>query len=988
MVDVVNTAITKIYENQSLTVTARIEKSDAGTIEEVTFKFLKDGEQFEEKTVAMSTGKDEGGYTIVSHAVKAPAVADDKSCYFLDYHYFYKVKNPDASTDTLQNFPANRIQVFPRAAQLKVTDKDGKAFPAFEFRVEQDGKLSDVRKTFASDTPNAKGETVSAGSCEFNLDLFAGFRIVPAPPYQIIEEVTGTGRKREIKGSIGFRARFVAPGGGAPVRQLVNHDVESQGQAGVGHAVTVEIGVHPEDMQYLHGIEKPEVHFRVTYGPVAGAAVEKSARDDSAHPTKVTKANASDSAVTIEEKEAKKKYQGKVVLADGAGKFVVGLGKAGGDTCKVEVSGSATFLTNASMPADDTLEFENWRRVHYEAMVPDLMLRQSGKSSWSLEAESQGWLDKLGRDLFIEFVHDKTHVFNTVAGADYGTLVPKRFLGAAADSEDVAYVLSGRNWRKLPAGQAWKEEHPGKAVYIAVCDQFYKWRQDTDDEKAGTKDFSGTLKEAAGLINVEEKFEGAFMPFSGHDGGEGVEGIHWSADISKDDAVCKCKPALTIKDQRYDAGIATGLGVTLDLGEGLPALAERIVFRRLPYPELEIVDKTEEAEEDDGKLTLKEPVVGKDLALEFAVPGDEEKESESEGEDDADSDAGDGGLIVVPFDADEDGKVDADQAENTAPASFSDFGVIPEDEKESDGAAAFGAGDSVVTDEHAGKIDDFFKTLFKDGKAKLGASEEANKFTIEVHGGKGADQRARRIAQLKRAVSESYARTYGHEQYDFKKDLSAEDTARIKGFVTALLADKAALGSVKGKASVTVGCPTDAKHGVDDCFKAVKDKLKELFDADAKEFAAHPGLDPDKDFAPREGDLSLAEITNIPKSSVKQWSFQLPAVLADGSPGPGSFVGPEKTALNCPVKFELSFQPHLASHGEADGKLVAWACGDADSGKYLPSLVLKGFQGTEDKACLEHGHGKDGVPGQCIVDDGALCAKCIAHGRSRNLSVI
>ena len=40
------------------------------------------------------------------------------------------------------------------------------------------------------------------------------------------------------------------------------------------------------------------------------------------------------------------------------------------------------------------------------------------------------------------------------------------------------------------------------------------------------------------------------------------------------------------------------------------------------------------------------------------------------------------------------------------------------------------------------------------------------------------------------------------------------------------------------------------------------------------------------------------------------------------------------------------------------------------------------------KACLEHGHGKDGVPGQCLVDDGELCAKCVAHGRSKNLTAI
>ena len=98
MTDVVTGAVTKIYENQDLTVTARIERSDVESIEEVTFKFLKDGEQFEEKTVPMAEGEHSAGQTTVSHAVKAPAVADDKSCYFLDYHYFYKIKNADGST--------------------------------------------------------------------------------------------------------------------------------------------------------------------------------------------------------------------------------------------------------------------------------------------------------------------------------------------------------------------------------------------------------------------------------------------------------------------------------------------------------------------------------------------------------------------------------------------------------------------------------------------------------------------------------------------------------------------------------------------------------------------------------------------------------------------------------------------------------------------------------------------------------------------------
>src|SRR3984885_13558763 len=210
MPDIAGTAVTKIYEKTNLTVKARIDKRDIAAIENFTFKFLRDGEQFGEKTIPISESRDSGDQKTVSHAVQAPDVPDDKDRYFLDYHYFYKVKNA-ANTESLQNFPSSRIQVFPRVAQLKVTDKDGKPFHGFQFRVEQNGELSEVRKTFANDTVNAKGETVPAGSCEFNLGLFNGFRIVPSAPYEITEEVVTTGRKREIKGDVSFRAAFVAP---------------------------------------------------------------------------------------------------------------------------------------------------------------------------------------------------------------------------------------------------------------------------------------------------------------------------------------------------------------------------------------------------------------------------------------------------------------------------------------------------------------------------------------------------------------------------------------------------------------------------------------------------------------------------------------------------------------------------------------------------------------------------------------------------------
>lgn len=1023
MADVVTNEVTRIYENTNLTVTARIDVADVDSIEEVTFKFLKDGKQFEEKAIPVtsagtSDGAAAGGgaessssetesdeakgddaksdapyagdtatHTVVSHTVKAPAFDDDtKSFYFLDYHYFYKVKSPDGTTESLQNFPSNRIQVFPRTAQLKVVGKDGKAFHGFEFRVEQDGQLSEVCKTLAADTPNAKGEAIPAGSCEFNLGLHAGFRIVPYGRYRVVEDVKAAGRKREIKGEVGFRAKLVAPAPRSTILQCVDYPVEQDGQHGIGHEVTLEVGVHKEDLDVLPSIPKPEIHFRVTYGPPADAIPAKSARDDKDHPTKVRKPSTSDTSVTIEEKEANKKYEGKVALADGMGKFVVGLGKAGGDTCKVEIAGSADFLTKTSIQPDEVVSFENWRRVHYELMVPDILREQLDESSLGFRPEVQKGIDELGRLLFIEFVHDSTQVFNAAKQADYGALAPRSFIKMPEADVDVAYVLTGRNWRKPPEGQAWAEIHPGKSLYIAVCDRLYKWRQDTADPKAGTKDLSGTLKEAIGSINVEEKFEGYFMPFSGHDAGAGVAGIHWTADISKDDAACKYKPELTIKEDRYDGAIGNGLGITLEPGEGLPAQGARVVFQRLPYPRLEITDKTEPKDKDDGKLSLKEPVLGKELALEFEMPKEEAAKAATDA----------GGAYIPPdiviVDDDEEEEQPAtdgeESAESGTPArhSFSEWGRISKADEEKDESS--GMAIPVITDAHRAKLDEFFKALYKDGKAKLGVSAEANKFSIEIHGGKGDGERSNRIAALRRAIVASHDRTHNHDQYDFKKDLATEHTENIQAFVDALIADRVSMGMLKGKLSAAVGCPKDAKHGVDDCFKAVKDKLKELFDAKAKEFAFHPGLDAANEDAPREGDLDMAAITDVSKSSPTEWHFVLPAVAPDGTPGPAAFIGPSKTADQCPVKFELSFQPHEQSLGEADGKLIAWPCSEPGADKYLAALILQGFAGTKDAAAVAHGHGDKGKPGDCLAEKGELCEKCIAHGRSRNLTQV
>jgi len=420
--------MTRIYEGSFLNASAVVPASDTEYVEEVTFRFCKDGEQFKEQVIPLSGGDDtaedsaeeesasedgttdaEGGSEAsegsgstesdeqaesadsgtggssedggtsttatqpdgsiqASCAVRAPEVPDEKDGYILDFHFFYKTTGADGSTETRQQLSVKMFEVLPRTGQLKVTRaSDGEPFPQFSFRVVQGrDAVGVVRQTFSHDTKNAKDETVPAGTAEFDLALAPGFRIVQEPPFEITEEVVTSGRKQEVKGKRTFKAAFIAPESGR-VRQYVNADVEGQGLGGMGHEVAIKVGVEgDEDRLEKLGDEETEIHFRVTFGPESGAVPEKSARDDSENPTKVLKVDDADEGVSIEEKEAGKKYEGKVTLTDGSGRFMVALGKAGGDTCKVEISGSDKFLTDDAVSADETLEFENWRRVHYE----------------------------------------------------------------------------------------------------------------------------------------------------------------------------------------------------------------------------------------------------------------------------------------------------------------------------------------------------------------------------------------------------------------------------------------------------------------------------------------------------------------------------------------------------------------------------------------------------------------------------------------------
>ncbi|HEY2380040.1 MAG TPA: hypothetical protein VGK48_02550 [Terriglobia bacterium] len=550
----------KIYEGASLTVKGAVAADHASLVEEVTFKFFIDGKPNTDtdKTIAMSEGvKDASGAVTVTHTLTAPVVPDDKDSYVLDYHVFYKVKNKSGDTEPRESLAVKKFEVVPRTAQLKVTlDADGTALANFQFRVLQGGhQVGGIQSTFALDTANAKGDTVPAGSAEFNLDLKPGFTIVQASPCEITEQTVVTGRKREAKGNIKFRAVFITPKHGT-VKQYVNEPLESYGQTGKGTGVVITAGVEgDEDRAIKIGSEKTKVHFRVTFGPDDSEPVAKSKRSDTDFPTKVVKVKDDDTTATIDEKTANQKYEGNVTLKGGTGSFKVQLGVAGGDTCLIEIAGSDKFLTDTNVLPDQTLKFQNWRRLHYELMVADIMrdrvVSSENGSLHDLNHSTLRRLENLGKQLFIEFMHDGTQIFSSMESAGQGTLLRRKFLGLPTTAEDEpAYVLTGRNWRELPDGQTWLEKHPGKTLYMTPCDSMLQWRKDTKEPAAATKDYNGSFTTATGSVDIAGSFSGKFMPYSGDDGADGITQIELTADITKDDSCCKYTAALKIDEDR------------------------------------------------------------------------------------------------------------------------------------------------------------------------------------------------------------------------------------------------------------------------------------------------------------------------------------------------------------------------------------------------------------------------------------------------------
>lgn len=559
-----------IHEGSKVKVRARICDGKASTTN-VTFVFMKDKTEFERVPAQLPSVEALGDTGWVEAEVTAPEVDPAKQSYELEY----RVELADRKITDLPGFvvwPATgKIVVKPATAEHK--DMVG-----FRFRVTQN----------AAPTGADKRVTEADGSYKFDLVVGHAFTLEALPPYEITEWVKKDGHELECKATMKFEADFFAPQAGA-VKQYVNlapADLTAAdlGRDGKGTTVIVKVGVKGD-------VDRPDpdkfgkagliVHFRATYGPKVGnGGIEKSTRVDASYKTEIKQ--------ELEVKEitgpdADQIYKGKMELKlDGTlaiAECKVYLGLAGGDICKLEIAGTDKFLTDATIAADATLTFTNWRKSYYELLAADFYSTReladvavAGVNHRDYPASALTKLKALGDSCFIEYAWAQTHVF-APAAAPNGTILSKRFLEIDG-TEDNAYMLTDYTMRMMPTGVAWQQTNAGLTNYIKLCDENYYWERSGASFPHNRQRFQIETDTVSKNLTVFATHSGYYIPISGLSGGSGgtgapsvwtpagAAGIAWKAKIDPNLYKTVIDPIADVRPAGVDGAATRTVSIT------------------------------------------------------------------------------------------------------------------------------------------------------------------------------------------------------------------------------------------------------------------------------------------------------------------------------------------------------------------------------------------------------------------------------------------
>ncbi|KIG12358.1 hypothetical protein DB30_01549 [Enhygromyxa salina] len=528
-----------ILEGSKVKVRARVCDGKASTTN-VTFVFFNDATEFERIPAQLPSVETLGDQGWVEAEVTAPDVDPTKK----QYQLTYKVELAERTISDLPPFT-----VWPATGKLLVTPAtaEHENMKGFRFRIKQN----------EAQQGDEKRVTEEAGTYEFDLIAGHAFTLEALPPYEITEWVKQDGHEVECKATMKFEADFFAPQAGT-AKQYVNIapadlTAATLGQDGIGTAVIVKMGVKGDPDRAnvdKYGKEGLIIHFRATFGPKVGnGGIEKSTRNDPSYKTEVKKELDVDE---VTGPDADKVYKGKLKMkADGTAELKLYLGLAGGDICKLEIAGSDTFLNDATIAADATLTFTNWRKSYYELLAADFYdtreledVDVGGVIHHDFPSAALTKLKALGDSVFIEYTWMQTHTF-APAAAPSGTILSKRFL-EITNSEDSAYMLTDYTMRRLPTGVAWQGTHANLTNYIKLCDANYYWEHRGGAFPQTRTRFRVDTTTVKKELTVRATASGYFIPVSGlsaSSGGTGsgslwtpagAVGIAWKAKINPD----------------------------------------------------------------------------------------------------------------------------------------------------------------------------------------------------------------------------------------------------------------------------------------------------------------------------------------------------------------------------------------------------------------------------------------------------------------------
>lgn len=398
-----------VFEGSTLKIRAKLFREGRRETGTARLVMLRDGEEISSKTLSVRKHWIEEPYTL-------PDVPDHKTSYL----FSWRLEHPTgvSGIDTA-------IRVWPRTCRVKLTRPDGAPAARQPFHLRFD------------DGHRADFEADDQGECACTLARRTNFEVRTPATTPILEFKPGkeVGRQREAVVSP-WSAEIYAPEPPTerPAKQYVNLTPDDFGE-GLGHD-----GVGPE-IAFVVG---PRGLKDATSRDPAGVReifVQVKLSDLTRRTSELATVLRASELTRVSATEIKARVP---VRPDGCARFVLRLGRGGGEKCEIKVG-----LTEAC--AEDTRSFINWRKIWLEPVT-----------AAGANVEVDAAIDAL-KTVFVEAV--KTATTTVTASSIPGATIPGAELGLPQAN---VLIVGDHNEKRFRPQIA--NEHPGLTAYTFFCD--------------------------------------------------------------------------------------------------------------------------------------------------------------------------------------------------------------------------------------------------------------------------------------------------------------------------------------------------------------------------------------------------------------------------------------------------------------------------------------------------------------------------------------